>query len=58
VLLSNINYIIKNISYFKVYKVKYKSINNKLILNLNLLILKYRGDAIYKRIRVLKLNYN
>ena len=57
-LLSNINYIIKNISYFRIYKVKYKSINNKLILNLNLLVLKYRGDAIYKRIKVFKLNYN
>jgi hypothetical protein len=58
VLLSNINYIVKDISYFGLYKVKYKSINNKLILNLDFLILKYRGDAIYKRIKVFKLNYN
>jgi hypothetical protein len=58
VLLSNINYIVKDISYFSLYKVKYKSINNKLILNLNLLVLKYRGDTIYKRIKVFKLNYN
>jgi hypothetical protein len=58
VLLSNISYIIKNISYSKIYRVKYKSINNKLILNLNLLVLKYRGDTVYKRIRVLKLNYS
>jgi hypothetical protein len=58
VLLSNISYIVKDISYLGLYKVKYKSINNKLILNLNLLILKYRGDAIYKRIGVFKLNYN
>ena len=57
-LLSNISYIVKNISYFSLYKVKYKSINNKLIFNLNLLVFKYKGDAIYKRIRVLKLNYN
>jgi hypothetical protein len=57
-LLSNISYIIKDISYLSLYKVKYKFINNKLILNLNLLVLKYRGDAIYKRIRVFKLNYN
>ena len=56
-LLSDINYIIKNISHFGLYKVEYKSINNKLILNLNLLILKYRGDVIYKRIKVFKLNY-
>jgi hypothetical protein len=58
VLLSNISYIVKDISYFGLYKVKYKSINNKLILNLNLLVLKYRGDAIYKRIGVFKLNYS
>ena len=57
-LLSNINYIIKDISYFSLYRIKYKFINNKLILNLNLLVLKYRGDAIYKRIRVFELNCN
>jgi hypothetical protein len=51
-LLSNINYIIKNISHFSLYKVKYKSINNKLIFNLNLLVFKYKGDIIYKRIKV------
>ena len=56
--LSNINYIIKDINYSSLYKVKYKSINNKLILNLNLLVLKYKRDAIYKRIKVFKLNYN
>jgi hypothetical protein len=58
VFLSNINYIIKDISYFSQYKVEYKSINNKLVLNLNLLVFKYKGDVIYKRIRVFKLNYN
>jgi hypothetical protein len=58
VLLSNISYIVKDISYFGLYKVKYKSINNKLILNLNLLVLKYGRDAIYKRIGVFKLNYS
>jgi hypothetical protein len=58
VLLSNINYIVKDISYLSLYKVKYKFINNKLILNLNLLVLKYKGDVIYKRIKVFKLNYN
>jgi hypothetical protein len=57
-LLSNISYIFKDISYFSLYKVNYKSINNKLILNLNLLIFKYKGDIIYKRIKVFKLNYN
>jgi hypothetical protein len=58
VLLSNISYIVKDISYLSLYRVKYKFVNNKLILNLNLLILKYKGDAIYKRIKVFKLNYN
>jgi hypothetical protein len=57
-LLSNINYIIKDISYSSIYIVEYKSINNKLILDLNLLVLEYKGDVIYKRIRVLKLNYS
>jgi hypothetical protein len=58
VLLSNISYIVKDISYFSLYRVKYKSVNNKLILNLDLLVLKYGRDAIYKRIGVFKLNYS
>jgi hypothetical protein len=58
VLLNNISYIIKDISYFSLYKVKYKSVNNKLIFNLNLLVFKYKRDVIYKRIKVFKLNYN
>jgi hypothetical protein len=58
VLLSNINYIIKDISYFKIYYVEYKFINNKLVFNLNLLVFKYKRDAIYKRIKIFKLNYN
>ena len=57
-LLNNISYIIKDISHLSLYRVKYKSINNKLVFNLNLLVLKYRGDAVYKRIRVFKLNYS
>jgi hypothetical protein len=56
--LNNINCIVKDISYFSLYKVKYKSVNNKFILNLNLLVFKYKGDAIYKRIKIFKLNYN
>jgi hypothetical protein len=58
VLLSNISYIVKDISHLSLYRVKYKFINNKLILNLDLLVLKYRGDTIYKRIKVFKLNYS
>jgi hypothetical protein len=58
VLLSNISYIVKDINYLGLYKVKYKSVNNKLVLNLDLLVLKYGEDAIYKRIRVFKLDYS
>jgi hypothetical protein len=58
VLLSNIGYIVKDISYLGLYRVKYKSVNNKLVLNLDLLVLKGGGDAIYKRVRVFKLNYS
>ena len=56
-LLSNIGYIIKDISYLSLYKVKYKTINKELVFNLNLLVLKYKGDVVYKRIKVFKLNY-
>jgi hypothetical protein len=58
VLLSNISYVVKDISHLGLYRVEYKSVNNKLILNLDLLVLKYKGDAIYKRIRVFELNYS
>jgi hypothetical protein len=57
VLLSNISYIVKDISYFSLYRVKYKTINKELILNLNLLIFKYKRDIVYKRIKVFKPNY-
>jgi hypothetical protein len=57
-LLSNISRIIKDISHLSLYKVEYKSINNKLVFNLNLLVLKYKGDVICKRIKVFKLNCN
>jgi hypothetical protein len=57
VFLSNINYIIKDISYFNLYKVKYIIINKELIFNLDLLILKSKKDIVYKRVKVFKLNY-
>ena len=56
--LSYINYIIKDISYFNLYKSEYIIIKKELILNLNLLILKKRRGIIYKRVKVFKLNYN
>jgi hypothetical protein len=58
VFLSNISYIIKDISYFSLYKIKYIIINKELIFNLNLLVFKSKRDIIYKRIKVLKFNYN
>ena len=56
-LLNNISYIVKDISYLSLYKVKYITINKKLVLNLDLLVLKSKRDAIYKRIKVFKLDY-
>jgi hypothetical protein len=58
VFLYNINYVIKDISYLSLGRIKYKAINNKLVFNLDHLVLKYKGGAIYKRIKVLKLNYS
>jgi hypothetical protein len=57
VFLNNINYIIKNINYFNLYKIKYIIINKELILNLNLLILKNKRNIVYKKVKVFKLNY-
>jgi hypothetical protein len=57
VFLSSVSYIVKDISYFSLLKVKYITINKKLILNLNLLIFKKGGDTIYKRVKVYKLDY-
>jgi hypothetical protein len=57
VFLSNINYIIKDISYFNLYKVKYIIINKELVFNLNSLVFKSKKDIIYKRVKVFKLNY-
>ena len=56
-LLSNISYIVKDISYLSLYKVKHITINKELVLNLDLLVLKSKRDAIYKRIRVFKFDY-
>jgi len=55
--LNNITYIIKDIYYFNLFKVEYLFINNELIFNLNLLILIYKRNFIYKRIKVYKFNY-
>jgi hypothetical protein len=50
--------VVKDISHLGLGRIKYKAINNKLVFDLDLLVLKYRGGAIYKRIGVLKLNYS
>jgi hypothetical protein len=57
VFLNSVSYIVKNISYFSLLKVKYITINKKLIFNLNLLVFKKGGNAIYKRVKVYKLDY-
>jgi len=57
VFLNNVNYIIKDISYLSLLKVKYIIINKKFVFNLNLLILK-KGKLICKRVKVFKLNCN
>jgi hypothetical protein len=50
--------VVKDINHLGLSRIKYKTVNNKLVFNLNLLVLKYKGDAIRERIRVLKLNYS
>jgi hypothetical protein len=58
VFLCNIGYVIKDISHLGLGRIKHKAINNKLVFGLDLLVLKYGGGAIYKRIGVLKLDYS
>ena len=55
--LSNFAYIIKDIYYLYLFWIKYLLINNKLVFNLDLLVFIYRGDAIYKGIKISELNY-
>ena len=50
--LSNISYIIKYIDYLYLFRVKYIVVNKEFIFNLDILVLKERGDAIYKRVKV------
>jgi hypothetical protein len=47
---------IKDISYLRLFRVEYLLINNKLIFNLNPSVFIYKGDAIYKEIKVYKLD--
>ena len=54
--LNNIIYTIKDIRYLRLFRVEYLFINNKLIFNLNPLILVYKRDAIRKGIKVRELN--
>jgi hypothetical protein len=50
--------VIKDISHLGLDRIKYKTVNNKPVFDLDLLVLKCRGDVFYKRIEVLKLNYS
>ena len=47
---------IKDISYLRLFRVEYLLINNKIVFNLNPLILVYKRDVIYKEIKVYELN--
>ena len=55
--LNNIIYTIKDIRYLRLFRVEYLFIDNKLVFNLNPLVLIYKRDVIYKKIKVYKLNY-
>ena len=47
-LLSNVRRVIKDIGYLGLLRVKYTTINKEFILNLDILVLKGGGGAIYK----------
>jgi hypothetical protein len=61
VFLNNINYIIKNIYYFNLFKIKYIIFNNKFIFNLNLLNFFLKKEikslSFIKLLSLYKLNY-
>ena len=50
--LGNIGYIIKYIGHLCLFRVEYIVVNKEFIFNLNALVLKGGGGAIYKRVRV------
>jgi hypothetical protein len=52
VFLSNVNYIIKYIGHLCLFRVKYIVVNKEFIFNLDVLVLKGGGGAIYKRVGV------
>jgi hypothetical protein len=52
VFLGNISYIIKYIGYLCLFRVEYIVVNKEFIFNLDILVLKGGGGAIYKRVRV------
>jgi hypothetical protein len=58
VFLCNISRAVKDISHLSLGRIKYRAVDNKLVFDLDLLVLKYGGGAIYKRIGVLKLDYS
>ena len=55
--LSNIRYIIKDIGYLSLLRIEYPVVNKELILNIDSPVLKRGRGAIYKGVRVFKLNY-
>jgi hypothetical protein len=52
VFLGNVSYIIKYIGHLCLFQVEYIVVNKEFIFDLNMLVLKGGGGAIYKRVRV------
>ena len=50
--LDNISYIIKYIGYLYLFRVEYIVVNKEFVFDLDILVLKGGGGAIYKRVRV------
>jgi hypothetical protein len=53
VLLSNVYYIVKDIGHLSLLRVEYAAINKEFVLNMDPLVLKRGGGAIYEGLRVL-----
>ena len=50
--LGNVGYIIKYIGHLYLFRVKYIVVNKEFVFNLDILVLKGGGGAIYKRVKV------
>ena len=50
--LGNISYIIKYIGHLYLFQVEYMVVNKEFVFNLDILVLKEGGGAIYKKVKV------